>query len=137
MVCSNAGLHDVMAKIRNFYRSMSNPSDFELAATCLLSCDQVVKRKPIKCHNKDHAYVADVKDATSSTLVFRKPSIGKNGSHLRWCTPEDFHELSKEKKDELVEFRRVNRENETPYKKLKSSREIETRSLVSDLVAKN
>ena len=131
IVCSDAGLQAAMAMIRNDDRPDGKLNTFEDAATYLLQYDPVAKRKSSK---KDlSASVAEATAEVSSSSGSGKPAIGKTGVHFRFYAPAEWKKLTQAQKDEVIEYRRGQKR---PKKKQKLGGKEDTRTLVSQLVAK-
>ena len=103
-----------MAMVRNDDVPGGKMRDFESAASHLLPCDPVAKRKSAAGTKRDHSLVSEAKLEVSLSTS-GKPSIGKTGVEFRYYKKDKFKKLSKEQQEELIEYRKS--KNNQPKKK--------------------
>jgi hypothetical protein len=98
-------------------------SNFEAAATYLLSTDTVARKRDANCNKRGAAQISAVEvdameldedHATISDTQGGKVGIGKTGVHLRFHSNQDYKELSKEQQQELREWRAAKYPNGVP-----------------------
>jgi hypothetical protein len=97
MQCSDASLQAAMALVKA--DEHGRMTDFESAVSYLIPYDPVAKKHAATRSKSGNKLIADV------SLTDGKESIGKTGVHLRYHTPEEYSQLSKDQKEELYEWR--------------------------------
>ena len=109
--CNEAPLQAAMANIEDDTEIGGTPTnpipgkrnDFEAAVAYLLPKDPVARKRT----QGSKRNVNEISEADGSTVEISslKPGMGKTGVHLRWYTKEEFRKLSKEQRNELIEWR--------------------------------
>jgi hypothetical protein len=81
-------------------------SDFEAAATDILPYDPVAKKR-LNGTKRGAAIVSSdtAEDDQTPTIAYCNPAIGTTGVHLRYHKQQEYNKLSREQKDELLEWR--------------------------------
>ena len=148
---TDAALQAAMALCRNDTGPNGRRSNFEQTAAFILPHDPVARKRTTQRH-RGNAQVAEtnanISATTSGTSEARpKTGIGKTGVSLRFHTPEEYRQLTREQKIELREFR-DKREQQGKSRKLRpksnnsnatsSTRQSKRlKSLVAEAVAKH
>ena len=103
--CSDPGLQAAMASIKtdNGLEGMRN--NFEAMAAHLLPYDPAAKKRS-SGQKRGSAQISSVMDTSNTTM--KKPSIGRTGVHLHYYKTGEYRNLTREKKDELREWRANN-----------------------------
>jgi hypothetical protein len=100
MQCNDASLQAAMALVKA--DEHGRMVDFESAASYLIPYDPVAKKHAANRSKSGNKLIADISSTDG------RESIGKTGVHLRYHTPEEYSQLSKDQKDELYEWRSKN-----------------------------
>ena len=77
-------------------------NDFEAAVAHILTYDPVTKKKAAAGSKRTAAQISLVEvPETAKITAAMKGSIGKPGVHLWYHTPEEYHQLTDDQKNEL------------------------------------
>lgn len=136
---SDAGLQAAMASIKTDTTPNGLRNNFESAVAHLLPYDPVAKKRNAAGNKRGVAEISSAEGAdVSATTTTGKQSIGKTGVHLRYHTPQEYKQLSKEQKDELREWRQDNPSDDkkSPKRKFTAKQAKSNKKQVADLVAK-
>ena len=147
--CSDAGLQAAMASVRTDDGPNGMRNNFEAAVAHLLPYDPVAKKRAAAGAKRQSAQISSVDNETSESTVAEvsgasagggkstaKPSIGKTGVHFRYHTPDEYHTLSNEQKDELREWRKANPQKSEGKGKSDRKAKRAARRQISSAVAK-
>ena len=97
MQCSDPSLQAAMVLVKA--DEQGRMTDFEGAASYLIPYDPVSKKNAVNRSKSGNKLTADISSTDG------KQSIGKTGVHLRYHTPEEYSQLSKDQKDERYDWR--------------------------------
>jgi len=109
--CSDAGLQAGVALVCADDGPDGKMNDFEAAASFLLPCDPVAKKRAAQGSKREHGEIADVhaeeqtKVATTDGKNKNKPTIGKTGVEFHFCKKAEHAKLTAEQKLELCNHR--------------------------------
>jgi hypothetical protein len=116
--CSDAGLQAGIALVHADDGLDGKMNDFKAAASFILPCDPVAKKRAAQGSKRECGEIADVhseepsKVATANGKNKNKPAIGKTGVEFRFCKKAEHAKLTAEQKLELRNHR-LQREEKT------------------------